>query len=169
MAGRRWQGATTKEVPQRTFEEEQRSPAAFRHGELPCQSGDRPLEATRMRVTDIDHIVIDCTDVEREVAWWRDLIGLEAVRLEEWRRKEAPFVSVRINDATIIDLFAAERTGENINHIALTVEDVDLEALASSGDFDVVGGPSQLFGARGTGVGLYVRDPEGNVVELRTY
>src|SRR6476469_9954795 len=43
MAGRRWQGATTKEVPLRTFEEEQRSPAAFRHGEAPYQSGDSPL------------------------------------------------------------------------------------------------------------------------------
>ena len=27
----------------------------------------------------------------------------------------------------------------------------------------------QLFGARGTGTGLYVKDPDGNTVELRTY
>jgi catechol 2,3-dioxygenase-like lactoylglutathione lyase family enzyme len=122
-----------------------------------------------MRVTDIDHIVLDCADVEKEVAWWRDEIGLEPMRLEEWRHKEVPFVSVRVNANTIIDLFEAPRTGENLNHVALTVEDVDLEELASSGRFDVVGGPSRLFGARGAGLGLYVRDPEGNVVELRTY
>ncbi|HKA02916.1 MAG TPA: VOC family protein [Acidimicrobiales bacterium] len=122
-----------------------------------------------MRVTDIDHIVLDCADVEKELAWWRDAIGLEPLRLEEWRRKEVPFVSVRVNAHTIIDLFEAPRTGENLNHVAITVEDVDLDELAASGRFDVVGGPSQLFGARGTGTGLYVRDPEGNVVELRTY
>jgi catechol 2,3-dioxygenase-like lactoylglutathione lyase family enzyme len=122
-----------------------------------------------MRVTDIDHIVLDCADVEKEVAWWRDVIGLEPLRLEEWRRKEAPFVSVRINAHTIIDLFESARTGENMNHVALTVEDVDLEELAASGRFDVVSGPSPLFGARGIGVGFYVRDPEGNVIELRTY
>jgi glyoxylase I family protein len=122
-----------------------------------------------MRVTDIDHVVLDCTDVEKEVAWWRDVIGLETLRLEEWRNKEAPFVSVRVNANTIIDLFESERTGENVNHVAMTVEDVDLAALAASGRFDVVGGPRDLFGARGMGVGLYVRDPEGNVVELRTY
>jgi len=122
-----------------------------------------------MRVTDIDHIVLDCADVEKEVAWWRDAIGLEPLRLEEWRRKEVPFVSVRVNARTIIDLFEARRSGENMNHVALAVEDVDLEALAASGRFDVVSGPSRLFGARGTGIGLYVRDPEGNVVELRTY
>ena len=122
-----------------------------------------------MRVTDIDHIVLNCADVEKELAWWRDELGLEPLRVDEWRRKEVPFVSVRVNAATIIDLFEAARTGENLNHVALTVEDVDLDALAASGHFDVVGGPSRLFGARGTGTGLYVRDPEGNVVELRTY
>lgn len=122
-----------------------------------------------MRVTDIDHIVLNCADVEKELAWWRDELGLEPLRVDEWRRKEVPFVSVRVNDGTIIDLFEAARSGENLNHVALTVEDVDLDALAASGRFDVVGGPSRLFGARGTGTGLYVRDPEGNVVELRTY
>jgi catechol 2,3-dioxygenase-like lactoylglutathione lyase family enzyme len=122
-----------------------------------------------MRVTDIDHIVLNCADVEKELAWWRDELGLEPLRVDEWRRKEVPFVSVRVNAGTIIDLFEAARSGENLNHVALTVEDVDLDALAASGRFDVVGGPSRLFGARGTGTGLYVRDPEGNVVELRTY
>lgn len=122
-----------------------------------------------MRVTDIDHIVLNCADVEKELAWWRDELGLAPLRVDEWRRKEVPFVSVRVNAGTIIDLFEAARSGENLNHVALTVEDVDLDALAASGRFDVVGGPSRLFGARGTGTGLYVRDPEGNVVELRTY
>ena len=122
-----------------------------------------------MRVTDIDHIVLNCADVEKELAWWRDELGLAPLRVDEWRRKEVPFVSVRVNDGTIIDLFEAARSGENLNHVALTVEEVDLDALAASGRFDVVGGPSRLFGARGTGTGLYVRDPEGNVVELRTY
>jgi catechol 2,3-dioxygenase-like lactoylglutathione lyase family enzyme len=122
-----------------------------------------------MRLTDIDHIVLNCADVEKELAWWRDELGLEPLRVDEWRRKEVPFVSVRVNAGTIIDLFEAARTGENLNHVALTVDDVDLDALAASGRFDVVGGPSRLFGARGTGTGLYVRDPEGNVVELRTY
>ena len=122
-----------------------------------------------MRVTDIDHIVLNCADVEKELAWWRDELGLAPLRVDEWRRKEVPFVSVRVNDGTIIDLFEAARSGENLHHVALPVEDVDLDALAASGRFDVVGGPSRLFGARGTGTGLYVRDPEGNVVELRTY
>jgi len=122
-----------------------------------------------MRVNEIDHVVFNVTDAEKSVAWWHDLLGLEAERLDEWRRGEVPFVSVRINEGTILDLFVRERTGENVDHIAIRVSDADLDELATSGTFDVVRGPLDLFGARGQGRGLYVRDPDGNVVELRTY
>ena len=30
-------------------------------------------------------------------------------------------------------------------------------------------GPRRLYGARGWGRGFYIRDPDGNVVELRNY
>lgn len=122
-----------------------------------------------MKVTGLDHVVIDCADVERSVAWWRDELGCEPLRLEEWRRGDVPFVSVRLDATTIIDLFARERTGENVNHLALTVDDVDLGELAASGRFEVLGGPTQLFGAQGVGMGIYVRDPDGNTIELRRY
>ena len=45
----------------------------------------------------------------------------------------------------------------------------DLSELAASGEFDVVEGPARRFGARGDGTSLYVRDPDGLVVELRHY
>ena len=44
-----------------------------------------------------------------------------------------------------------------------TSTDVDLDELATAGTFDVVRGPLDVFGARGQGRGLYVRDPDGNV------
>ena len=122
-----------------------------------------------VRVAEIDHVVFNVTDAEKSVAWWHDLLGLEPVRLEEWRRGEVPFVSVRINDGTILDLFVTPRTGENVDHMAIHVVDADLDELATAGTFDVVRGPLDVFGARGQGRGLYVRDPDGNVIELRTY
>jgi hypothetical protein len=30
-------------------------------------------------------------------------------------------------------------------------------------------GPADLFGAQGNGRGIYINDPAGNLVELRTY
>ncbi|HEY4377598.1 MAG TPA: VOC family protein [Acidimicrobiales bacterium] len=122
-----------------------------------------------MQVTGIDHVVFNVADGERAVAWWRDELGLEPERLQEWRRGDVLFPSVRISADTIVDLLVGPRSGENVNHVAIVVTEVDLDDLAASGRFDVVSGPSDLFGARGVGRGLYVRDPDGNVVELRTY
>jgi catechol 2,3-dioxygenase-like lactoylglutathione lyase family enzyme len=122
-----------------------------------------------VKVAGVDHVVLTVPDVEAAADWYRDELGLEVLRLDEWRRGEVLFVSLRLSPTALIDLLPGERTGENVNHVALVVEDVDLDALATSGRFDVVMGPADLFGAQGTGRGLYVRDPAGNVIELRTY
>jgi catechol 2,3-dioxygenase-like lactoylglutathione lyase family enzyme len=132
-----------------------------------------------MKVTGIDHVVFRVADVERAIAFYVDTLGLEPVRVDEWRAGAVLFPSVRIDASSIIDLFPRELAGEdagggttvgrNVDHICLVVEPCDLQALADSGIFDVVGGPAELFGARGQGLGLYVRDPDGNVVELRHY
>lgn len=122
-----------------------------------------------MELTGPDHIVLVSPDVERLVAWYRDELGLEAERLEEWRRQEVPFVSLRVSPTFIIDVFTGDRTGVNVDHVAFTVEGVDLDELAASGRFEIESGPADLFGAQGVGRGLYFRDPDGNLVELRTY
>jgi catechol 2,3-dioxygenase-like lactoylglutathione lyase family enzyme len=49
------------------------------------------------------------------------------------------------------------------------MEPTDLVALRDSGTFDVVSGPVTRWGARGDATSLYVRDPDGNLVELRHY
>lgn len=122
-----------------------------------------------VRVRGLDHVVLVTPDVERSLAFYAGELGLQPLRVEEWRSGEVPFPSVRLDETTIIDILAGERSGENVNHLALVVEPTDLDALAASGRFEVVGGPADLFGARGRGRGLYVRDPDGNVVELRHY
>ena len=122
-----------------------------------------------VRAVGLDHLVLVVGDVERSLAWWCDMLGGEPVRVDEWRAGAVPFPSVRLSPTTIIDILAGERSGRNVDHVCVEVEAVDLQAVADSGVFDVVGGPAQLFGARGTGTGLYVRDPDGNVVELRHY
>jgi catechol 2,3-dioxygenase-like lactoylglutathione lyase family enzyme len=125
-----------------------------------------------MRATAIDHVVVICSDVEKTLGWWRDELGLDPVRLEEWRAGTAPFPSVRLDGGTIVDFQAGERTGDNIAHVAVAV-DVSRDELARLVDvrgWDVaVPLTDGLFGARGMGAGVYIRDPEGNVVELRTY
>jgi catechol 2,3-dioxygenase-like lactoylglutathione lyase family enzyme len=118
----------------------------------------------------IDHVVLNVADVERSVRWYHDRLGLQPERLEEWRRGEVPFASLRIDEHTLIDVFHQDRTGVNVDHVSLAVDpSVDLHQLAASGDFEVIRGPFVIWGARGHGLGLYVRDPDGNTVELKHY
>ena len=123
-----------------------------------------------VRVVGHDHVVFVTADPERALAWYRDRLGVATEREEQWRAGEVPFVSLRIDDATVIDLMVGERTGTNIDHVSMRVaDDTDLHAVADSGDFDVVAGPMWIWGAQGHGWGLYVRDPDGNTVELKHY
>jgi len=122
-----------------------------------------------LRVRGLDHVVLVVTDVERSVAWYRDALGLEALRLEEWRAGAVPFPSVRVDEGTIIDILAGDRSGTNVDHLCLVLDPTDLAALVATGDFDVIEGPVTRWGARGEGTSVYVRDPDGNMVELRHY
>lgn len=125
-----------------------------------------------MRALGIDHVVILCSDIEPTLAWWQRELGLEPVRVDEWRAGAAPFPSLRLNASTIVDFLPGRRGGENVAHIAVEVDISPdaLESLVSERGWDVVSPLNrELFGARGIGAGVYVRDPEGNVIELRTY
>ena len=128
-----------------------------------------------MRVTGLDHIVLTTPDPERALAWYTGVLGLAGERVDEWRRGEAPFPSVRIDAGTIIDLFRADGDdggqlqGRNLDHFCLVMPAADWEEMVAAGDIPVERGPSKVFGARGMGTSIYTRDPDGNVVELRRY
>ena len=126
-----------------------------------------------LHVEALDHIVLAVADVERSLAWYREELGLAPVRLEEWRAGAAPFPSLRISAGAIIDLIERGEdaaAGRNLDHFCLVVSAADLEYVRGSGRFEIVRDPEfALYGARGLADGLYVRDPDGNEVELRAY
>jgi catechol 2,3-dioxygenase-like lactoylglutathione lyase family enzyme len=127
------------------------------------------MSTSAVTVTEFDHLVLHCQDVETTLAWYGKNLGLVPVRLEEWRAGTAPFPSLRVNAGTIIDLIPGDTPDGRLDHICLVVEPLDLQALAASGQFEVLSGPGPRYGARGDGTSLYVRDPDGLTVELRYY
>ncbi|MEN2417057.1 VOC family protein [Streptomyces rimosus] len=122
-----------------------------------------------MRVIAFDHLVLNVADAERALGFYCGPLGLEPVRVEEWRAGKVPFPSVRVSPTTIIDLLEGDRGESNVDHICLVVEPLDWQEVIDSGVLTVVDGPGQRFGARGNAQSVYVRDPDGNTVELRWY
>jgi catechol 2,3-dioxygenase-like lactoylglutathione lyase family enzyme len=127
-----------------------------------------------VRVIGFDHLVLVVADIERSLAWYGDVIGLAPVRVDEWRRGDAPFPSVRVSPTSIIDLIP--RTGDgtstgdvNVDHFCLVTATSDLADWAAGVGLTVVDGPGPRFGAQGVATSIYVKDPDGNTVELRHY
>ena len=120
-----------------------------------------------VKVTGLDHIVLRCADVEVSLAFYCDELGLAPERVDEWRRGEVLFPSVRIDPTTVIDLFGAERDGRNLDHFCLVIEPTDLDALAAR--FPGAVRADGLFGAQGFASSVYLEDPDGNTIELRSY
>ena len=120
-----------------------------------------------VKVTGFDHIVLRCADVEASLAFYCDELGLAPERVDEWRQGEVLFPSVRIDPTTVIDLFGAERDGQNLDHFCLVIEPTDLDALAAR--FPGAARADGLFGAQGFASSVYLQDPDGNTIELRSY
>jgi len=121
----------------------------------------------KVQVVGLDHIVLLCADVERSLAFYTGELGLAPERVDEWRRGEAPFPSVRLTPTTIIDLFGGEPDGTNLDHVCLVIEPTDLAAVAAAFPGSVT--RDHLFGAQGYASSVYITDPDGNTVELRAY
>lgn len=125
-----------------------------------------------VRVIAMDHIVLRVSDVEQALFWYTNMLGLEPVRADEWRAGDCPFPSVRISPDTIIDLISGDvdHDARNLDHFCIVVTPESMDDVRRSGDYDIVRDPDfALFGARGMADGLYIRDPDGNEIELRAY
>ncbi len=120
-----------------------------------------------MKVVGFDHVVINTVNAEVLLAFYCGELGLEPVRVDEWRRGEVLFPSVRVTPDTLIDLFPAAPTGVNMGHICLVIEPTDLDALAAR--FPGANRADGLFGAQGYASSVYIQDPDGNTIELRFY
>lgn len=134
--------------------------------------------AVKLKVVEIDHIVIRVKDVEGAIQFYTEVLGLAPHRVDEYRAGEVPFPCARINDHTIIDLKPwpdEEPVGDgrrNLDHycLAIPTDMVQLaEYLRAQGVTVTSDAPGPRSGARGMATSIYITDWEGNQIELRHY
>ena len=135
-----------------------------------------------IRVTELDHIVLNVSNIDRSLAFYTETLGLKAERVDEFRAGKIGFPSVRINEHTVIDLSLSKETGAppksgektqgNLNHFCLVVNKEDFTGIVDylkGHDVSVHQGPISRWGARGRATSVYFLDPDGNEVEIRCY
>ena len=127
-------------------------------------------------VLGIDHAVFRVRDLARMEAFYRDALGCEVVK----RRDDLGLVHIRAGRC-LVDLFAVDgklgrqggpapgSDGHNLAHLCLRVEPFDPEAIRTRlGALGVwCSEATSNFGAEGEGLSLYLKDPEGNTLELK--
>jgi len=128
------------------------------------------------RILGIDHLVLRSGNVAAMLRFYVDVLGCTIER----ERPELGLTQLRAGSG-LIDLVALDgplgraggagpgEQGRNLDHFCLRVSPFDSEALAARlRAHGAAPGPvEQRFGAEGLGPSLYVRDPDGNVVELK--
>jgi len=134
----------------------------------------------------LDHVVLWSDDPLRTVEFYERVVGLTPVRRDEYRAGQAPFPSVRVSAHTLIDIMAraaaplvegmtgsTASAGHRVNHVCLAMTKAELTALAARLEASGVARSApveQSFGARGLAPrAFYFRDPDGNVLEARSY
>lgn len=131
----------------------------------------------------LDHIVLTVENIDRALDFYVDVLGLAPERLDLYRSGEVLFPSVRINEHTLIDLLPPEMHAPqhpaagvaqvaNVDHFCLNLPAQRWHAvMAKLGErgIEIEAGPMTLWGAHGDATAVYLRDSDGNRVELRYY
>lgn len=129
-----------------------------------------------IRLRGIDHLVLRTANVAAMIAFYRDVLGCAVER----EVPELGLVQMRAG-AALIDLVAVDGAlgrrggaapgdqGRNLEHFCLTLEDFDDAAVRTelAGQGIAVSETAERYGAGGFGPSLYIRDPDGNGIELK--
>lgn len=129
-----------------------------------------------MNVTAIDHVNlrIPADGVEPAVDFYRDRLGFEIEHLDAYRADEQSFFDVRLAPAHVLHLWPTDAfdppEGENFDHVALLVgEGIDeIESTLEEASVEIVNRLDAPLGAIGEAPAVYVEDPFGYRIELKT-
>ncbi len=132
-----------------------------------------------IKVTELDHIVLNVSDIDRTLEFYTGVLGLKGERIKEFKEGKVGFPSVRINEHTVIDfnptknqIHQSEEDRHNLNHFCLVVDPSDFTGIVDymkDHGVQILTGPVSRWGARGTATSVYFLDPDKNEIEVRCY
>lgn len=125
-----------------------------------------------MKIRELGHVVLQVTDLDRSLKFYRDTLGLPLVSLGTPRGRRMAFFSLgeKHHDLALMELGPGagpnDHTRAGVFHVAFKVGD-DIEALREAKvRIDAAGVPVVRTTEHVTTLSLYVSDPDGITVEL---
>ena len=131
------------------------------------------MDSASVKVEQLDHLVLTVTDIPRTVAFYRDVLGM---REESFRAADGTRRQALIFGTQKINLHKAGAEFEPKAHNPLPGS-ADLCFLSDHSiaiwqdhlalmNVTIEHGPVGRTGARGQLLSLYLRDPDGNLIEI---
>ena len=127
----------------------------------------------------IDHIVLRTNKLEEMLMFYCDVLGCKVERATE---KQVGLTQLRAGSA-LIDIVdvdselgrlggqAPTNQDNNLDHFCLQLAPIDEQALSLHLKKHGIDVPDfeRRYGAQGYGLSVYIKDPQGNTVELRSH
>ncbi|HET7336130.1 MAG TPA: VOC family protein [Rhizomicrobium sp.] len=124
----------------------------------------------------IDHVVLRISDLKKSLAFYVDALGCTMDK----EQAKIGLYQVRAGDS-LIDLIPLDETlgkmggagpqkeGRNLDHFAIQItpfDDAKIRCFLAAHNITITDS-GMRYGAEGDGPSIYVRDPDGNIVELK--
>jgi catechol 2,3-dioxygenase-like lactoylglutathione lyase family enzyme len=132
-----------------------------------------------VKVSALDHIVINVSDVARTAEWYRKILGMEIKVFDpghgKTRRTSLVFgdqkINVRPRDADKVEWFTADHEMAGSDDLCFLTSSTPDEVVAhlTANGVAIEEGPTKKQGARGTLISVYCRDPDGSLIEISSY
>ena len=123
--------------------------------------------------TVLDHTIVPVRDREEAVEFYSRIFGFENLG------EVGPFLAVRVNEGFTLDF----RDSDDFRsiHYAFAMEPIEFETAFANireagipygdepGEQENMKGSGMAMGAKGMGKAVYFKDPNGHVLEIKTY
>ncbi len=124
----------------------------------------------------LDHVVLRVRDLDASLAFYRDVLGCTLDKVQEkiglWQvRAGASLIDLIPLDGVLGRMGGAgpQAEGRNLDHFAIQIAPFDEARIRAhlAAHHVAVADAGQRYGAQGDGPSIYIRDPDGNTVELK--
>ncbi|XP_012942143.1 glyoxalase domain-containing protein 5 [Aplysia californica] len=139
----------------------------------PTVQGLRSASSVRpFQITHLDHLVLTVKDLEATVDFYTRVLGMEATTFKGGR-KALNYGEQKINlheSGKEFEPKAAKPTSGSADLCFITKTSLDqVEEHLKACAVDIIEGPVERTGAVGSIRSVYIRDPDGNLVEISNY
>jgi catechol 2,3-dioxygenase len=121
-----------------------------------------------VRVDRVGHIVLRVRDLGASLAFYTGVLGLHEVGRRDFGEGPMVFLSTghTHHDVALVDAGAGATPGANLHHFALKIGESLDDLRAAQRQLDADGCDTLMTLDHHVSQGIYVRDPDGNMIEL---